>query len=169
MSQLPRARTFAACALIGLLLGVAPSATATSQAATAVTVFFPKGDPGANCRRVFPVARTVQGPKVLTGAMKALLRGPTAAERKAGYGGWFSRKTAGMLRSVTIAAGTARVDFRDFSHVIPNASSSCGSAMLLAQLNRTARQFATVKRTRCSFAGDVASFYEWLQLSPPGR
>jgi hypothetical protein len=116
---------------------------------------------------VRPLERRVQAPAVLAGALRALLRGPTAAERRAGYGGWFSARTAGMLRSVSITRGVARIDFADFSRRIPNASSSCGSALLLAQLDRTAMQFPTVRRTVYSFAGDVEAFYAWLQLSPP--
>ena len=99
--------------------------------------------------------------------MRALLRGPTAAERGRGYGGWFSRKTAGMLRSVRITKGVAYVDLRNFSRVIPNASSSCGSALLLAQLDRTAKQFPNVRRPVYSFNGSARAFYEWLQRSPP--
>jgi len=72
-----------------------------------------------------------------------------------------------MLRSVRIANGVAHVDFRDFSRVIPNASSSCGSALLLAQLDRTAKQFPTVRRAVYSFDGSARTFYEWLQRSPP--
>jgi len=104
---------------------------------------------------------------VLAGAMRALLAGPTAAERARGYGGWFSARTAGALRGVSLKGGVARIDFRDLRRLIPNASSSCGSALLLAQLDRTATQFPSVRRAVYSFDGDVRAFYEWLQLSPP--
>jgi hypothetical protein len=63
--------------------------------------------------------------------------------------------------------GVARIDFRDFRHIIPNASTSCGSALLLAQLDRTALQLPTVDRAVYSFDGSVRRFYEWLQLDPP--
>ena len=119
------------------------------------------------CDRVLPLLRTVQAPAVLAGAMRQLLRGPTAGERSRGYGGWFSARTAGHLRSVRIANGVASVDFADFSRVIPNASSSCGSALLLAQLDRTATQFATVRRAVYSFDGSRRTFYEWLQREAP--
>jgi hypothetical protein len=132
-----------------------------------VKVFFPRGDPGARCGRVFPVTRRVPAPAVLKGALEALLRGPTASERRLGYGGWFSRRTAGALRGVNLSRGIASVDFRDLRRVIPNASSSCGSALLLAQLNPTATQFPTVRRAVYSFNGSRKAFYEWLQLSPP--
>jgi hypothetical protein len=144
-----------------------PSREPASGAPTArVKVFFPRGESGS-CRRVFPVWRTVQAPAVLTGAMRALLRGPTAAERRRGYGGWFSARTAGKLRSVNLVGGVASIDFRDFRRIIPGASSSCGSALLFAQLDRTALQFPTVHRAVYSFNGSRAAFYEWLQLSPP--
>lgn len=154
------------------VLAVAAASQATSERAAAargvrVSVFLPKGDPGARCNRVLPVSRTVVFPAVLRGAMLQLLRGPTAAERGRGYGGWFSSRTAGMLRGVRLAGGVAYVDFRDFRRVIPNASSSCGSALLLAQLDRTATQFPTVRRAIYSFDGSRRAFYEWLQRSAP--
>ena len=49
----------------------------------------------------------------------------------------------------------------------PTASTSCGSALLLAQLDRTARQFVAVKRAIYSFNGSRRVFYEWLQREPP--
>ena len=77
---------------------------------------------------------------------------------------------ANKLRSVQVRRSVAYVDFRDFSRLIPNASSSCGSALLLAQLDRTTMQFPTVKRTVYSFAGNSRAFYEWLgREAPPGR
>lgn len=72
-----------------------------------------------------------------------------------------------MLRSVRLSQGIAHIDFRDFRRVIPGASSPCGRASLLAQLDRTATQFPTVRRAIYSFNGSRAAFYEWLQLSPP--
>jgi hypothetical protein len=134
-----------------------------------VEIYATKGTVGPRCDHVLPLRRSVVAPAVLTGAVRALLRGPTAVERRRGYGGWFSRRTAGYLRGVGLARGVARIDFRDFSHVIPNASSSCGSALLLAQLDRTALQFRTVKRAVYSFDGSTTAFYEWLQRSPPQR
>jgi len=93
--------------------------------------------------------------------------GPTKAEQARGYGGWFSAKTAGHLNSVRIVHGVAFVDFRNFARDIPNASTSCGSALLLAQLDRTATQFLTVKHTVYSFNGSRHAFYEWLQREAP--
>ena len=149
-----------------------PPATApatTPQRTARVSVFMPLGDPGSDCDRVRPVARTVPAPAVLHAAMAALLQGPTPAERRAGYDGWFSADTAGALRGVTLRDGVAHIDFADLRRLIPNASSSCGSALLLAQLDRTAAQFPAVRRAVYSLDGDVAAFYEWLGYdAPPG-
>jgi hypothetical protein len=131
-----------------------------------VRVYMPRGDPGPDCDRVHPVDRGVP-PPALAGAMAALLAGPTSGERARGYGGWFSPRTAGMLRSARVVDGVARIDFRDFSRIISGASASCGSAMLLNQLDRTALQFREVHRTLYSFDGSTQAFYEWLQRSRP--
>ncbi len=132
-----------------------------------VQIFAPRGTTSARCDRVFALFRSVRPPATLTEAMRELLKGPTAAERRAGYSGWFSAKTAGKLRSVRISAGVAFVDFADFRRIIPNASSSCGSSLLLAQLNRTATQFPSVRRAIYSFNGNRRAFYEWLQYPAP--
>lgn len=158
-------------AFVAVACVVPPASSAAPQthvsARVGVKIFVPRGDPGPRCDRVFPLRRAVRSPAVLTGAMRALLTGPSRAERRAGYGGWFSYRTEGMLRSVRVARGVAFIDFRNLSRVIPNASSSCGSSMLLAQLNRTATQFPSVRRAVYSFNGSRAAFYEWLQRSPP--
>jgi hypothetical protein len=154
-------------AVLAVVAASAPSAARTSNGRTAVKVFAPRGGPGPSCARVYPLRRTVSTPAVLTGAMRALLAGPSAAELRAGYGGWFSAKTADKLRSVQVRFSVAYVDFRDFSRLIPNASSSCGSTLLLAQLHRTTMQFPTVRRAVYSFNGSRRAFYEWLQRAEP--
>jgi spore germination protein GerM len=131
-----------------------------------VSIYAPRGQ-STNCARVLPLKRVVAGPQVLKNALQALLTGPTTAERARGYGGWFSSETAGHLRSVRLANGVAYIDFQSFKTHIPNASSSCGSALLYAQLDRTAKQFAAVKHTVYSFNGSRHAFYEWLQREAP--
>lgn len=152
-------------ALVALAL-VSTAAPEAGGRPHTVAVFVSRGV-GSNCGRVLPLPRTVYGPQLLRGAMQALLAGPTRVERARGYSGWFSAKTAGHLRSVRISDRVAYVDFRDFASDIPNASTSCGSTLLLAQLNRTAKQFPTVKRAIYSFDGSRRAFYEWLQREPP--
>jgi hypothetical protein len=144
---------------------VAGAAPATPS--TTVRLFFPNSSLGDPCGEVFPVTRTVPASAPLEPALDALLAGPTPAEQEQGYGGWFSEQTEGLLRSVRIGSGTAFVDFDDLREVIPDASTSCGSATLLAQLDRTVTQFPTVERARYSIGGDQETFYLWLQLAPP--
>jgi hypothetical protein len=133
--------------IAALLAGAAGSAalsrTASSSASATVRVrvSFPRGGVGPSCRRVFAVYRTVGRP-ALRGAMAALLRGPTKVERANSCRGWFSQKAAGRLDDARVVDGVALVDSRNFRRVISNASSSCGSALLLAQLDRTAEQFS---------------------------
>jgi putative cell wall-binding protein len=141
---------------------------AGAPAMVTVQVYFANTSLGDPCGQVFPVSRQVAGPAVATGALTELLRGPTAAERAQGYSSWFSESTAGYLNSITVADGVARADFRDFSSIIPGASSSCGSADLLAQLDSTLSQFPTVDRSRYSFDGSEEAFYSFLQLTVPG-
>lgn len=152
---------------LAVSLAAAFAASASPSRTAPIEVFFPRGDPGTRCDRVYPVPRRVSPPTVLAGAVEALLRGPTKSERRRGYGGWFSARSAGMLRGVRLSQGVAHVDFKDFRRLIPSASSSCGSALLLAQLDRTATQFPTVRRAIYSFNGSRRAFYEWLQRSPP--
>jgi hypothetical protein len=158
----------AALALVAATVAAAPAAAPApaSSGTHAVRIYLPRGS-GRDCARVVPVKRLVAAPALLRGAMQALLRGPTKAERARGYDGWFSAKTAGALRSVRIARRVAFVDFRSFARTIPNASTSCGSALLLAQLDRTATQFPSVDRAVYSFDGSRRSFYEWLQREAP--
>jgi hypothetical protein len=138
-----------------------------SRATMTVKVYFHKG-PGADPAELFAVSRTVpRSPMVATAALKQLLAGPTGAERAAGYWSVFSSRTAGMLRSVRIGNGVGHADFRDLTKIIPNASSSTGSAVLMSELDATLKQFGTVKTTVYSTDGKVPPFYEWLQLSPP--
>lgn len=111
-----------------------------------------------------PVYRLVpESPRVLRASLEALLAGPTDAERAASLSSWFSSATTGMLRSVTIADGHAVVDFEDLRPVIPNASTSAGSMLLLSQLDTTVFQFRTVTSVEYRLEGGCEAFNEWLQ------
>lgn len=132
-----------------------------------VKVFFSSDADPADCSVVRGFTRRTAGVDVLHDAMNQVLRGPRAWEERDGAWSFFSHRTAGMINSVRIRSGVAYVDFDDFRHVIPNASSSCGSTSLMRQLNRTAKQFPRVTAVRYSFEGSRTAFYEWLQLSTP--
>jgi spore germination protein GerM len=132
-----------------------------------VKVFFTRASAlDDDCSMTRGYERRTVGQDVLHDTLNALLRGPRAGERDSASSP-FSRKTAGMLNSVRIVEGTAYVDLDDLRTVIPGASSSCGSASLLAELNRTTKQFPTVDRAVYSLEGSVNAFYGWLQMEPP--
>lgn len=158
---------FAACGNDDDVATDTTTTTAPPTETTEIELFFtPAEAVDTDCGAVEAVTREVSGDPV-EGALEQLVAGPTADEREAGLESWFSEETAGALIDVTVADGVAAVDFMDLRPIIPNASSSCGSAMLLAQLDATATQFAEVERAVYSLDGDVDAFYEWLQLSPP--
>jgi putative hemolysin len=141
--------------------------TTTPEGPEAYEVFLLSGG-GDDCDAVVgvPMTSTVEG--TLGEALTVLLAGPSQADLDAGLTSWFSDDTAGMLQSVVVQDGVAEVSFdAALRSTIPNASSSCGSAGLFAQLDGTVLQFDDVDRVQYSLDGDVDAFYEWLQMSAP--
>ena len=177
-----RLRTVAAVGLVVVLSAcgpaptptVSPSATATSSASASsaatmtVTLYFDNQvlNPGAaDCGQVYGVPRTIPASTdVLTATMKALLAGPTAAEKAQGYSSWFSPATAQALVGATVSGTTSYVNLTDIRTTIPNASTSCGSAALLAQLGTTAQQAGMTPRVLYAINGQPQPFWEWLQV-----
>jgi spore germination protein GerM len=136
-------------------------ADTTPAGRTTVSVYFTENEQRVAVRRSVPAT-----PAVLRAALEALLEGPTEEERARGLTSWFSGETAGMLLAASIDDdGHATVDFADFSGIIPNASASAGSAMLLGELDATVFQFDAVRSVEYRFEGDCARFFEWLQRS----
>jgi hypothetical protein len=167
--QLLLARAAALGVLVFALAACGSSPTPpveASPAGTAVRLFFVGGgtDP---CGTVTPVVRSVNGPVTAEIALRGLLAGPTADEATAGFTSLFGPATADALLDVVVVDGIARVSFRDLRQIIPNASSSCGSAALLGALDATLAQLPGIRGARYSFGGDEAAFYEWLQMAPP--
>jgi hypothetical protein len=122
---------------------------ALEPATVEVEVFFTNETLGDPCGEVFPVTRTVDADDPITGTLQALLAGPTATEIADGYGGWFPTATVDTLLDVTVDPdGTVHVTFTDLRELIPNASTSCGSAALLAQLDQTLTALDGITTTR---------------------
>lgn len=141
--------------------GESPADAPESPAAIdSVTVVFTKEEAPAPVRR--PVPESSSSP--LRAALDWLVQGPTPAEQAAGIRSWFSEETADVLRSVELdSAGQAIVDFRDLRPLIPNASSSFGSTMLLQELNGTIFQFSEIDAVEYRMEGSCDLFWEWLQ------
>lgn len=146
---------------------VSPSASASPEPTeTAQVEIYLKTANTMDCAEVTPVMREVTGQPELKSALEKLVAGPNDAERAQGLGGWFSDATKDMLVSASIEGDTGKVDFKDLRQVIPNASTSCGSATLLAQLDSTVKEWG-VTRTLYSLNGSATDFYEWLQMGVP--
>lgn len=130
-------------------------------------IFLLPSETGDDCSEVVgvPRAATVEGE--VGDAVAQLLAGPTDEELAQGLTSWFTVETEGMLNGVVVEGGRAEVDFQGFADLMPNASTSCGSASLLAQLDRTVLQFEGIDEVVYSFDGDRDAFYGWLQLSAP--
>jgi len=145
-----------------------PTEPETSDSATTTVQVYFSDQPNRDCTSVRGYQRRVEAPAVARGALEALLAGPTAQERAQGAGGWFSSKTADLLNDVSIAGGEARLDFDGlFDHLNSNVGTSCGSAILLSQLNTTLKQFSTVERAVYSIDGDIEAFYAGLESTVP--
>ncbi len=142
---------------------VAPTTTEPVATQT-VEVFFSHGD-GADCSEVKGYPREFPADlDRLVVAFDALVGGPTDPEAADGASSFFSADTSEVIRSVTLGNdGILSVDFEDVRAQLNNASTSCGSEALLAQLTSTAFQFEDVERVRFAINGSCSLFFNWLQ------
>jgi spore germination protein GerM len=143
-------------------------ATAFAQAAS-VKVFLvnPKLHPNNdNCDKVAATTRTIPSTSaVATAALEELFRGATAAEKSAGYESLFSADTAGVLKKVNIKSGVAYVNLRaDATTKLASATSSCGRATFIAQVESTVKQFKSVKKVYYAIEDSPKAFFEWMEF-----
>lgn len=146
----------------------AHTAVPTTPPTMTVTVYFGNTalNPGAqDCSKVYPVQRIAPSSADVAGAaLQQLFLGPTPAEKENGYVSTFSAATRDILIRVRVRGDTAYVDLNDVRQIIPNASTSCGSAAFLAEMGTTVQEAAKVRRVLYAIAGDPAPFWEWLQI-----
>ena len=134
----------------------------TPQQSQAVAVFFSSGD-GSDCGSVESFNRAVPASAdAVLASLEALLAGPTAEEIALGASSMFSQVTAGQLNAIDHENGLLIVDFADLTG-LNNASTSCGSEALLAQLNATVFQFGEIEAVRYQLDGSCDDFGFWLQ------
>ncbi len=149
-------------AISSLTTVTAPAPPDMTTSARTVQVFY---GTGADCGAVEGhdriITSTAGVPVIPT--LEALLAGPTEDERAAGASSFFGPETAEVLIDATLVDGSLVVDFVDFSQIIPNASSSCGSANLVAELTTTVFQFPEVQWVTYTFDGSVEAFGAFLQ------
>lgn len=126
---------------------------------TEIIVFFTREERPQPVTREGPV-----GTDVLTLALEMLLQGPTDTERREGLSSWFSEETSNLLIDATVdEEGHAVIDFADIGRVIPGASSSAGSEILLAELTGTVAQFESVRTVEFQLEGSCHRFWMFLQ------
>jgi spore germination protein GerM len=148
------------------VLALAAGPGDVAAATTELRVYFnnaQRASSGADCAIVFPLPR--QMPKtegVAAAALRQLFAGPSEAERAAGYRSPFSAASAHLLKRVFIEHGTAYVDLHDPRSLLPGVTSSCGAAEFVAQVERTLRQFPTVRRVLLAIDGEPRDFYAWM-------
>ena len=170
-----RLRPALALGIVLALAGCSPTPTPTETTASPtapatmlVTLYFGNTvlNPGpTSCGKVYAVHRSVPASTdVPRATLQALLAGPTQAEAAQGYYWWFSAATAQTLISARVIGETTYVNLTDLRPIIPNASSSCGSAALLSQLETTAQQAGMTPRALFALNGEPRTFWEWLQM-----
>ena len=149
---------------MALALAMGPGAGAADT--TTLRVYFNnarRAGTESDCAIVFERTRQVlRTEAVATAALQQLFAGPTEAERAAGDRSPFSVATAGLLKRVRIEHGTAYVDLNDLRAQLPGVTSSCGAAEFGLQIERTLRQFPTVRRVILAIEGDPRRFAEWM-------
>lgn len=134
-----------------------------SSPTTTVDVHFSTGD-GADCAEVSAFARTAPRTAApIQLALDQLVGGPTVEEKGRGASSMFTADTADAIRSINLKDGLLVVDFHDLRSDLNNASTSCGSQALLAQLNSTVFEFSAVQRVRYQINGSCDTFANWLQ------
>lgn len=135
-----------------------PSESETPSARTQVSVYFLHGE------KVQPVLRSTTGPAVATAAIRALLDGPTAAERSAGLTSSVPDGTE--LLGLSVADGVATIDLSE------NYSSGGGSLSMttrLAQVVFTLTRFPTVDAVNFRLDGEPVEVFggEGIVLDRP--
>lgn len=135
-----------------------------------IVVYFacPEGTPG----QLYPVPRmTPDSVSAMEGALRALLSGPTDAERSRGLTSLLGPHTANALRSVRFESGTGTlsIDFDGLTTRVPDmpGASSFLPPGVMAELTWTIfAQFPEVQAVRFSEGGSERAFWAWLGAEP---
>ena len=153
-----------------MLLSLAFTGTAYAQAkgTTTIKVYFlnTTNDPNLeDCTAVKPTARTIpKTPAIARAALEELFKGVTLEEEAKGFTSFSADETRGILKSINIKRGVAYVNFNPVVYEqMGSATSSCGGGWF-SSIEATLTQFPTVKKVFYAVDGDVAGFYDWVQV-----
>lgn len=119
-----------------------------------------------NCGKVRAVTRTIPKTKaVARAALEELFKGPTREEEKMGLSSVFHEGTKSILLSLKIKNGAAYVNLdKSVIETLGSATTSCGGAGYDASVEKTLKQFPTVKKIFFAINGDPAMYYDWMQI-----
>ena len=150
-----------------MLMVFAGSAFAQAETTT-IKVFFlnTKSDPDLlDCTAVKPTTRTIaKTPAIARAALEELFKGVTPEEEAKGFTSFPADETRGALKSVNIKRGSAYVNFNKIVYEkMGSATTSCGGG-LFSSIEATLKQFPSIKKVFYAVDGDVAGFYDWVQV-----
>lgn len=116
--------------------------------------------------KVFAVTRTIPKTSAIAKAtLDELFKGPTESELAKGYTSFFSENTKGLVISVKIKNGIAYVNYKgEIVEKLGNATSSCGGNSYDASINKTLKQFPTIKQVVFAIERDPSLYYDWMQI-----
>jgi spore germination protein GerM len=139
----------------------------TNPLETSIIYFSNSKKAGSNtdCGLVYGVQRFIDpNVSVYEASLNQLFQGPTEAEKNQGFSSFFSNKTKNILKSVKVSGTTAYVNLTDIRTIIPNASSSCGSAQFLSSVEETLKHDRKITAVRYAIEGSPQDFYDWIQI-----
>jgi hypothetical protein len=135
----------------------APRSPAPSAGTQRVRVWLLRVRPDQGCPQVVSVDRDVLlTDGVAKQAVRALLDGPTDAERAQGFTSAFE-DDAERFRYLKLSGSRATADFTSLD--VLAADDRCEKTKLLEPLERTLEQFSWIKEARFSIRGDERAFY----------
>ncbi|SCG37304.1 GerMN domain-containing protein [Micromonospora coxensis] len=122
-----------------------------------VKLFLLRERAGQQCPQVVPVTRDLPAQGVAKQALRALLEGPTEAERAAGLTSVFDRDSH-RFQYLKLDGPRARADFTDLDGIL-DPGDTCEKTKLLEPMQRTLEQFKWIEEARFSIRGDQRAFY----------
>lgn len=116
--------------------------------------------------KVSPVTRQIPKTQATAkAALDALFKGPTKEEDAKGYTSWFSDDTKSILKSVKVKNGAAYVNLdKSVMEKLGNATTSCGGRSYDASVEKTLKQFPSIRKIFFAVDGDPALYYDWMQI-----
>lgn len=165
-------KKFAAACLI-LMFSVSVFAQQKTTRTMTVKLYFlnEKIDPNLeDCRKVRAVTRVIpRTAAVAKAALEELFKGATAAEKAKGFVSFSPEETRAILKSVKVKNRAAYINFNKVVYEqLGSATTSCGGGFF-SGIEKTLRQFPTIKKVFYAIEGSPKDFYDWVQVGecPP--